>query len=48
VAEGSLNHFLWAGNGMATVLGAAAWLVADVINGAAKARVANEAISAAA
>jgi len=48
VAEGALNHFLWAGNGMATVLGAAAWLVGDVINGAGRARVANEAISAAA
>lgn len=38
VAEGSLRHFLWAGNGMATVLGAAAWVVGDVINGSAKAR----------
>jgi uncharacterized membrane protein len=39
VAEGSLRHFLWAANGMATVLGAAAWLVGDVINGEKKVRV---------
>jgi len=39
VAEGSVTHFLWAGNGVATAFGAAAWVVADVINGAAKAKV---------
>lgn len=38
VAEGSLGHFLWAGNGMATVLGSAAWVVGDVISGAKRAR----------
>ena len=31
VAEGSLRHFMWAANGIATAFGAAAWLVADVI-----------------
>ncbi|HUB20552.1 MAG TPA: hypothetical protein VL990_18065 [Acidobacteriaceae bacterium] len=38
VAQGSVTHFLWSGNGVATAFGAAAWVVADVINGAAKAR----------
>jgi uncharacterized membrane protein len=38
VAEGSLTHFVWAANGIATAFGAAAWVVADVINGAAKAK----------
>lgn len=36
LAPGTQTHFLWAGNGMATVLGAAAWLVGDVINGAVR------------
>jgi uncharacterized membrane protein len=38
VAEGSLTHFVWAANGIATAFGAAAWVVGDVINGAAKAK----------
>jgi uncharacterized membrane protein len=38
VAEGSVTHFVWAANGIATAFGAAAWLVGDVINGAAKAK----------
>jgi uncharacterized membrane protein YphA (DoxX/SURF4 family) len=38
VPEGSLTHFMFAANGMATAFGAAAWVVGDVINGAAKAR----------
>ena len=38
VAEGSLTHFVWAANGIATAMGAAAWVVADVIDGASRAR----------
>jgi uncharacterized membrane protein YphA (DoxX/SURF4 family) len=38
VAEGSVTHFLWAGNGVATLFGAAAWVAADVINGSTKAK----------
>lgn len=38
VAEGSVRHFLWAGNGVATLFGAAAWIVGDVISGATKVR----------
>jgi len=38
VAEGSLRHFMWAANGIATAFGAAAWLVADVIGDANQAR----------
>jgi uncharacterized membrane protein YphA (DoxX/SURF4 family) len=34
VPEGSLTHFLLSGNGVATLFGAAAWVVADVIHGA--------------
>ena len=39
VPEGSLTHFMFAANGIATAFGAAAWLVGDVINRSAKARV---------
>lgn len=38
VAEGSVTHFLWSGNCVATAFGAAAWVVGDVIQGAQKAR----------
>lgn len=40
VAEGSVTHFVWAANGIATAFGAAAWAVGDVINGAAKTKAA--------
>ena len=43
VAEGSVTHFVWAANGIATAFGAAAWLVADVIGGASRARRENNA-----
>jgi uncharacterized membrane protein len=38
VAEGSVTHFVWAANGIATAFAAAVWAVGDVINGAAKAK----------
>lgn len=42
VPGGSLTHFLFAANGIATAFGAAAWLVSDVIHAEAKARAREE------